>query len=148
MDQQSCDHPSQSQVYRHAISGRGDPVAANQLFPYALAPKDAKVEGLIWGTTWIDPMTGHTAEPDAPGAIHVWTWRDRPLFTHSRDKTAIPGVKKVGYATDTARSGPATISSASRARAAALRLENPLRRIARRDEPAASLLSPAAQFFL
>jgi len=86
MDQQSCDHPSQSQVYRHAISGRGDPVAANKLFPYALAPKDTKVEGLIWGTAWIDPQTGHHAKPDAPGAIHVWTWRDRPLFTHSRDK--------------------------------------------------------------
>jgi len=86
LDSQSCDHPSQTQAYRHAICGRGDPALCNQLFPYARAPKDAKTSGFIWGTAWIDPQTGRTAKPDAPGAIHVWTFRERPLFTHSRDK--------------------------------------------------------------
>jgi predicted lipoprotein with Yx(FWY)xxD motif len=86
LDQLSCDHPSQSQSYRLMICGRGDPAACDKLFPYVLAPKNAVVDSLIWGTAWIDPRTGRFAKPNQPGALHVWTYRDRPLFTHSRDK--------------------------------------------------------------
>jgi predicted lipoprotein with Yx(FWY)xxD motif len=82
-DQLSCDHPSQTQAYRLAICGRGDPAACK--FPYVPAPKNAVVNSLIWGTAWIDPRTGHPAKPDQPGAIHVWTFRDRPIFTFKDD---------------------------------------------------------------
>lgn len=89
-DQLECDHPSQTQVYRLAICGRFDPDLCGKMFPYVPAPKDAKVDSLIWGTAWIDPKTGHYAKPDAPGALHVWTFRDKPIFTHGRDEA--PGV--------------------------------------------------------
>jgi predicted lipoprotein with Yx(FWY)xxD motif len=83
-DQLSCDHPSQTQVYRLAICGRGDPAACK--FPYVPAPKHVVVNNVIWGTAWIDPRTGHPAKPDQPGAIHVWTFRDRPIFTFRDDQ--------------------------------------------------------------
>jgi predicted lipoprotein with Yx(FWY)xxD motif len=86
MDELICDHPSQTQAYRLAICGRGDAAACNKLFSYVPAPKGAKVNNLIWGTAWIDPQTGHTAAPNAPGALYVWTFRDRPIYTHGRDK--------------------------------------------------------------
>lgn len=85
-DQLSCDHPSQTQVYRLSICGKGDAAACNKLFPYVEAPKGATVDNLLWGTAWIDPSTGHYAKPNQPGALHVWTYRDRPIFTHGRDK--------------------------------------------------------------
>jgi hypothetical protein len=85
-DQLACDHPTQTQTYRLMICGRGDATACNNLFPYALAPKDAVTNNLIWGTAWIDPMTGRLAKADQQGAIHVWTFRERPIYTHGRDK--------------------------------------------------------------
>jgi len=84
-DQLACDHPTQTQVYRIGICGRFDVDRCNALFPYALAPVGAKTDNMLWGATWIDPKTGHHAEPNASGAIHVWTYRDRPIFTHGRD---------------------------------------------------------------
>ena len=86
LDELSCDHPTTSQAYRLAICGRGDSAQCNRLFRYVPAPRGVKVNNLIWGTAWIDPMTGHYAKPDQPGALHVWTFRDRPIYTHGRDK--------------------------------------------------------------
>jgi hypothetical protein len=84
-DQLSCDHPSQTQAYRLAICGRNDPAVCNKLFPYVQAPRGAVTDNLLWGTAWIDPLTGHFAKPDQPGALHVWTLRDRPIYTHGAD---------------------------------------------------------------
>lgn len=85
LDQLSCDHPTNTQAYRLAICGNGDPALCNKTFAYVVAPADAKVDNLIWSTSWIDPMTGHLAEPNQPGALHVWTFRDRPVYTHGGD---------------------------------------------------------------
>lgn len=86
VDNLLCDHPLTTQAYRFAICGRGDPDTCNEFFPYALAPVGAKTESLIWGTMYIDPKTGHPASADKAGALHVWTYRDRPIYTHSLDQ--------------------------------------------------------------
>ena len=86
LDQLDCDHPRDTQAYRLAVCGKGDPARCAAMFPYVPAPRGAKTNNLIWGTMWIDPKTGHPAAPDQTGALHVWTFRDRPVFTHGLDK--------------------------------------------------------------
>ena len=87
-DQLACDHPSTTQAYRMAVCGGGDPERCVTSFPYVLAPVGAKSESLIWGTMYVDPKTGHQVDAKAPGALHVWTFRDRPIYTHGLDKAA------------------------------------------------------------
>lgn len=85
-DQLDCDHPSGTQAYRLAVCGKGDPARCGEVFPYVLAPVGAKTGSLIWGTMYVDPGTGRAAAPDQPGALHVWTFRDRPIYTHGYDR--------------------------------------------------------------
>jgi predicted lipoprotein with Yx(FWY)xxD motif len=85
-DQLGCDHPSQTQAYRMAVCGRGDADICLKTFPYVIAAPGVKSGSRIWGTMWIDPKTGHAAAADAPGALHVWTYRERPVYTHGLDK--------------------------------------------------------------
>ncbi len=85
-DQFSCDHPDTPQAYRFAVCGGGDPARCLVTFPYVLAPKDAKSDSQIWSTMDIDPKTGHRAAPGQAGALHVWAYRDRPVFTFAGDK--------------------------------------------------------------
>jgi predicted lipoprotein with Yx(FWY)xxD motif len=86
LDQLACDHPTTTQAYRLAICGNGDPIRCYQTWPYALAPANAKSSTLIWGTAWIDSHTGRFTRPNVPGALHVWTFRDRPLYTFAGDE--------------------------------------------------------------
>ncbi len=86
LDNLSCDHPTSTQAYRLAVCGKGDPDRCAVMFPYVIAPADAKTDSLIWGTMYIDPKTGKKAERGAPGALHVWTYRDRPIYTHGLDR--------------------------------------------------------------
>lgn len=86
LDQLACDHPTTTQAYRLAICGDGDPVRCNATWPYALAPPNAKTKGLTWGTAWIELRSGRLVHPGSPGAVHVWTFRDRPLYTFAEDK--------------------------------------------------------------
>jgi len=85
LDNLACDHPSSTQAYRLAVCGKGDPALCARTFPYVPAPAGAKTGNLIWGTMYIDPKTGHAAKAGQPGALHVWTFRDRPVFTHGHD---------------------------------------------------------------
>jgi predicted lipoprotein with Yx(FWY)xxD motif len=86
LDQLYCDHPNAPQVYRMAICGGNDAARCLATFPYVIAPANAKTNNKIWGTMWIDPMTGKEAEANAKGAMHIWTFRDRPIYTHSGDE--------------------------------------------------------------
>lgn len=86
LDNLSCDHPTSTQAYRLAVCGKGDPDRCATLFPYVPAPPDAKSDSLIWGTMYIDPRTGKKVEKDSPHALNVWTYRDRPIFTHGMDR--------------------------------------------------------------
>jgi predicted lipoprotein with Yx(FWY)xxD motif len=89
LDQLACDHPTHTQVWRLAVCGSGDPVRCNETWRYVLAPANARSSSLIWGTAWIDPRTGRWAQPQDAGALHVWTFRDRPIYTFAKD--AKPG---------------------------------------------------------
>jgi predicted lipoprotein with Yx(FWY)xxD motif len=88
-DQLDCDYPTATQAYRLAVCGRGDAERCNRMFPYVLAPADAKTSSLIWSTMDIDPATGHPAAAGDPHALHVWTFRSRPIYTHALDN--VPG---------------------------------------------------------
>jgi predicted lipoprotein with Yx(FWY)xxD motif len=86
VDQLACNHPDTPQEYRLAVCGRGDPDLCLKNFPYVLAAKDAKSNSHIWSTMDIDPKTGKKAGGGAPGALHVWAYRDRPVYHCARDK--------------------------------------------------------------
>jgi predicted lipoprotein with Yx(FWY)xxD motif len=85
-DQQSCDHPNLTQTYRLAVCGAFDPKRCADLFPYVIADKNAKSDSRIWAIKDIDPMSGHYVEAGTPGSLHVWTYRDRPVYTFARDE--------------------------------------------------------------
>ncbi|MET0291724.1 MAG: hypothetical protein ABW136_05110 [Steroidobacteraceae bacterium] len=87
LDQQACDHPDSPQIYRFTVCGGGDPKRCLDRFPYVIAAKDAKGDGIVWTTMWIDPQTGKQATASQPGALNVWAYRKRPVYTHYRDKT-------------------------------------------------------------
>jgi predicted lipoprotein with Yx(FWY)xxD motif len=85
LDQLTCDHPDTEQAYRIAICGGGDVDTCNRAFQYVIAPANA-TGGQVWHTMDIDPKTGHRAKAGDPGALHVWTYRDRPIYTFFRDQ--------------------------------------------------------------
>ena len=87
-DELACDYPEAAQDYRLAICGNGDPARCQEQFPYVPAAKDAKSESRLWSVMWIDPMTGRRAMAQQPGAISVWAFRDRPVYTFSGDVEA------------------------------------------------------------
>ena len=85
LDQLACDHPDTPQAYRLAICGNGDPKLCNATFPYVLAEPGARSESALWSVMAIDPNTGHRAAPGQEGAIYVWAYRDRPVYTYVGD---------------------------------------------------------------
>ena len=86
LDQQACDNPDSPQAYRFAICGGGDPDVCVRTFPYVIADKDAKAESRTWTVMDIDPKTGHRASAGQTGALHVWAFRDRPVYLFGGDK--------------------------------------------------------------
>ena len=86
LDQLACDNPDSPQIYRLTVCGGGDPTRCVERFPYVPAAKDAKSDNHLWSAMWIDPMSGKRAKPDQQGAVHVWAYRERPVYTHYRDK--------------------------------------------------------------
>jgi len=86
-DQLGCDYPSETQAYRLAMCGGGDPVRCRWTFPYVLAPKNVRGGSrAAWSAIDIDPMTGRFAQPNQPAALHVWAYRGRPVYTFAGDK--------------------------------------------------------------
>jgi predicted lipoprotein with Yx(FWY)xxD motif len=86
IDQLACNHPDTPQEYRLAVCGRGDVELCLKNFPYVLAPRGTKSNSHIWSTMDIDPHTGKKAARNAPGGLHVWAYRDRPVYYCGRDK--------------------------------------------------------------
>jgi predicted lipoprotein with Yx(FWY)xxD motif len=89
LDQLGCDHPSETQAYRLALCGGGDPDRCLQTFPYVIAHEGAKSRSRAWSILIIDPRTGRLATAGAPGALRVWAFRDRPVYTYAGDH--VPG---------------------------------------------------------
>lgn len=85
-DQLACDHPDAPQQYRLAICGGGNAERCLKTWPYVVAAADAKVEGRAWSIMTIDPMTGKVAPPGQAGALRVWAYRDRPVYTYAKDQ--------------------------------------------------------------
>jgi predicted lipoprotein with Yx(FWY)xxD motif len=83
--QLACDHPDTPQEYRMAICGNGDPALCLETFPYVIAEPDAKSESSLWSVMTINPSTGRRARADEEGALHVWAYRQRPVYTYSGD---------------------------------------------------------------
>lgn len=85
-DQLLCDHPKTTQAYRLAMCGGGDPEECVKQFPPVLAPVGAKSGSNAWGTMYLDAKTGREAAATDAGALHVWTYRDRPIYTYAGDE--------------------------------------------------------------
>ena len=85
-DQLSCDDPDDTQVYRLAMCGGGDPARCAHNWPYVRAEKGASSKGRLWSVISIDPKTGHRAASQQADALSVWAYRDRPVYTYAGDK--------------------------------------------------------------
>lgn len=86
VDQMSCDTLESPQVYRIAIAGGGDWDRALKMWPYVTAPANAKIPSQIWSIVHVDPKTGRRASAGQEGALRVWAYRGRPLYTYAGDK--------------------------------------------------------------
>lgn len=85
-DQMSCDTMDSPQVYRIAIAGGGDPERALKMWPYVPASASAKVPSQLWSIVYVDPQTGREAVANQAGALRVWAYRGRPVYTYAGDK--------------------------------------------------------------
>lgn len=85
-DQLACDHPDDTQVYRLAMCGGGDPDKCLQHWPYILAADNALSQSRAWQVVSIDPKTGRFASAEQADALSVWAYRDRPVYTYGRDQ--------------------------------------------------------------
>jgi predicted lipoprotein with Yx(FWY)xxD motif len=88
LDQQSCDNPDAPQEYRLAVCGNGDAKACRELFPYVIARAGDKSESRLWTVMAIDPNSGHRAAANQADALHVWAYRERPVYTFANDRRA------------------------------------------------------------
>ncbi len=86
VDQLACDHPSEPQVYRFAMCGGGDVERCLKTFPYVVADKGARSSNRLWTIVSIDPQTGHFASSGQQGALRVWAYRERPVYTYAGDR--------------------------------------------------------------
>jgi predicted lipoprotein with Yx(FWY)xxD motif len=86
VDQLSCDHPDDTQVYRLAMCGAGDALRCLENWPYVPADSNAKSTSHAWTVMQIDPKTGRRAAAGQPGAVSVWAYRERPVYTHAGDR--------------------------------------------------------------
>ena len=85
LDQQTCDHPDSPQAYRMAICGNFDAKVCQQTFPYVKAEAGAKSDSSLWTVVTIDPNTGKWAKQGDAGAMQVWAYRGRPVYTYGDD---------------------------------------------------------------
>lgn len=86
LDQQTCDHPESPQVYRLAICGDFDPKVCQATFPYVKAAPGAKSDSTLWSVMTINPDTGRKAKAGEAGAMSVWAYRERPVYTYGDDE--------------------------------------------------------------
>ncbi len=85
VDQLGCDYPTETQAYRLAMCGGGDAERCLKTFLYVAAAPSAKSSGRLWSVVSIDPHTGRFATSGQSGALRVWAYRDRPVYTYAGD---------------------------------------------------------------
>jgi predicted lipoprotein with Yx(FWY)xxD motif len=83
-----CDTPDTPQAYRLWYCGYNDVERCLKTWPPVLASAQEKSlgAGAPWSIIWID-RTGRRATADQPGAMRVWAFRGRPVYTYAGDKT-------------------------------------------------------------
>ncbi len=86
LDQLACDHPTTPQEFRLAVCGGGDVSRCLKTWKYVPAAAGAAAPNRIWTAIDIDPATGRFAAPGQTGAMHVWAYRGRPVYTYFNDK--------------------------------------------------------------
>ncbi|MDA0995078.1 MAG: hypothetical protein O3A13_15805 [Proteobacteria bacterium] len=86
VDQLSCDHPDDTQVYRNAMCGGGEAEKCLKMWPYVQAEKGMIGNSRAWNVIDIDPKTGHKASPEQSDALSVWAYRDRPVVIYGGDR--------------------------------------------------------------
>jgi len=86
VDQLSCEHPDDTQVYRLAMCGGGDPGKCLKSWPYVRADIGTLSDSRAWSVINIDPKTGHRAAAEQADAFSVWAYRDRPVYTYGGDR--------------------------------------------------------------
>ena len=55
---------------------------------YVTAEPNAKSDSRVWSIVDIDPNTDRQAQPGQAGALHVWAYRGRPVWTYAGDHEA------------------------------------------------------------
>ena len=85
-DMTPCDTLDSPQAYRFAVCGNGDVAKCLRTWLYVPVSASAKSDSRLWTAVWVDPKTGHGAQPNQPGALHVWAYRDRPVYTYAGDR--------------------------------------------------------------
>lgn len=85
LDQLDCDHPDDTQAYRLAVCGGGDANRCIANWLYVRAAPGTKSGSRTWTVMHIDPASGHRAAAGQAGAIDVWAYRERPVYTYAGD---------------------------------------------------------------
>lgn len=85
IDQLSCDHPDDTQVYRLGMCG-GDSGKCLKNWPYVQADIGARSNSRAWSVIRIDPQTGHRALDEQADTLSVWAYRDRPVYSFGGDQ--------------------------------------------------------------
>jgi predicted lipoprotein with Yx(FWY)xxD motif len=70
------------------MCGGGSAERCGKNFPYVEAGNGARGRGRLWTIVEIDPATGEFAAPGQPGALRVWAYRERPVYTFAGDGQA------------------------------------------------------------
>ena len=86
IDQLSCEHPDDTQVYRLAMCGGGDPERCQDFWRYVEAAPEATDTSRSWRVVTINRTTGRFADAEDPDALRVWAYRDRPVYTYGLDE--------------------------------------------------------------
>ena len=81
IDQLACDHPDAPQAYRFTVCGGGDPDRCVKAFPYVRARPGEQSGNRTWTTMYINPKTGKQTTESQSGALNVWAFRGRPVYT-------------------------------------------------------------------
>src|SRR5690606_39337683 len=81
-----CEHPTDTQVYRLAMCGGGDWRKCLEFWPYVEADANTTSQNALWTVVSIDPRTGRFADAGTEGAMKVWAYRDRPVYTYGLDR--------------------------------------------------------------
>src|SRR5262249_21780055 len=81
-----CEDLDSPQEYRWAICGNFNVDRCLNNFPYVIADKNAKSDSMAWSIMYVNPKTGRAAKEGDEGALRVWAFRNKPIYTYAGDR--------------------------------------------------------------